>query len=72
MTKETNQLKQRVTLHSLKRLISPGIRHKVVSFVNEQSIRILRGKVGETGANCTVAENDPTVTLDSGIQLSVR
>lgn len=68
---KTDGWKQRVTLPSLKRLISPGIRHKMVLHINEQSPRILRGKADETGTHWTIAKLTPW-SLDSGIQLSVR
>ena len=68
--KTNRRMKAKITLPSLKRLISPGIRHKIVLHVNEQSPRILRGKADETGAHWTIAKLTPW-SLDSGIQLSV-
>ena len=66
-----NPWKRRVTLPSLKRLISPGMRHQIVPHINEQNTRILRGKADETGTHRTIAKLTPW-SLDSGIQLSVR
>lgn len=70
---KSSHFKQRVmTLHSLKRLLSPTISQRIASFISEQTTRILRETLGEGGTNGTIAEKESVVTPDSGISLSVR